>query len=160
MRDEIDDCTRGCRMGVTPIPQLVLPPELTLLDSGKRSAGAANLPGGGQGRGKRAQVDRAGDEEADPEWWSTNPHLVPQWGVPSGKQFKDFFDSKDPKTKSNTKGWPEIRHHKSGAQRPICLRYQTVGKCRGQCYLAHMNPTMIPENARSSITDKLELIYK
>jgi hypothetical protein len=83
-----------------------------------------------------------------------------QWCIPAGKQFKEFFDSKDPKTKLNTKGWPEFRHHKSGAQRPMCRRYQTVGKCHGQCYLAHMDPMTVPDDVKASITDKLALIFK
>jgi hypothetical protein len=99
---------RGFRMGVTP--NLVLPPELTMSPKAGPSGRLVDLQGGSPA--KKPQQDKEKDGQDEPHWLSTNPQMVAKWGLPVGKKFSDFFDSKNPDTKENLEGWPKFKHHR------------------------------------------------
>jgi hypothetical protein len=99
-KDEIKDCMRGFRMGVAP--NLVLPPELTISPNSCTAGRSGDVQGGHPA--KRPHQDKEKDGQDKPPWWSSNPQMVAEWGIPEGKKFGDFFDSKNPDTKENLKG--------------------------------------------------------
>lgn len=153
---QIKDCMRGFRMGVAP--NLILPPELTISPNLGTAGRAGDTQGGRPARKPHQDKEREGQNE--PTWWSSNPQMVAEWGIPEGKRFGDFFDSKNTDTKENLKGWPKFKHHRLDTQRPMCLKYQSTGRCKGKCYMSHTNPSTMEEETRRAITTKYKLVYE
>jgi hypothetical protein len=85
--------------------------------------------------------------------------MVAEWSLPQGKKFGDFFDSKNPHTKENLKGWPKFKHHHLDTQCPTCLKYQATGRCRSKCCMSHANPLTMEEATRREITERYKRIY-
>lgn len=99
-------------------------------------------------------------QSGDPPWWTTNPSPVKEWCLPVGKSYKDFFNPSDAKQKANTAGWPSFPHHSEPKRRALCVRYQSTGKCRPLCRLAHVKPSSIEKPKHDDITSRLTEIYK
>jgi hypothetical protein len=105
---------------------------------------------------------RAGDEKPKPPaaWWTTNPNVVAEWGIPAGKAYADFFDTRSPEKKANTQGWPQLPHHKTrNKKKGLCLKYQIRGECSARCFLSHVDPAKIDRETKKTIGDKLRAIY-
>jgi hypothetical protein len=100
------------------------------------------------------------DNESGKAGTATNANMVPEWSLPKGKQFGDFFNTRDQKLAPNVKGWPTFAHHTSGKTSNLCLKYQTSGKCRSACPLAHFNPKKLEKATQDEITMRLQKIYK
>jgi hypothetical protein len=91
----------------------------------------------------------------------TNRDVVPAWGIPQGKRFSDFFDSKNQHQTQNFKGWPNFPHHKNSKNKAmLCIKYQVTGKCRSGCTFAHIDSKMMDKETHDKISTRLQGIYK
>ncbi len=124
--------------------------------------------GGPSGAGGSKQKGRSTTEGAEkgkfePEdWWSKNPSPVPEWKIPAGKTFTDFFDFNKESLKANTMGWPRIKSHdprKKGKKTYLCLKHQCVGNCSNKCGMTHIDPERLDEQTKKAIDDRLKLMF-
>jgi hypothetical protein len=88
---------------------------------------------------------------------TTNTKAVTDWKIPAGKKFGDFFDVK--RHSENLKGFPMVKHHKSGKTVPVCIKYQVKGSCRVNCTYAHTEPQALDKETFDKITTRLKQIY-
>jgi hypothetical protein len=150
MKDGIDLALGGFRHG--SLPNLALPASLTA--PGARGALDSDEDT------KPAAVDTSGSPPSgNPGWWTTNPSPVKEWCIPVGKQYHHFFNPRDDELKGNTSGWPDFPHHKMKGLRPLCVKYQTTGKCRVGCNMSHVKPSSIGKKPQDEITVRLQAIY-
>jgi hypothetical protein len=81
----------------------------------------------------------------------SNDHTMPDWLLPKGLHYYDFFVSKD----KSTRGWPLLDDPcLPNGPAPMCIRFQTTGKCRLVCRMAHVLPDMITANNQRRIVSK------
>lgn len=86
----------------------------------------------------------------------TNTQPVPEWLLPRGSLYYDFFISKD----KSTRGWPLLDDIRlPNGHGPACIRFQTTGKCRAACRMAHVLPDMIPADIKRRIGERLKEAY-
>jgi hypothetical protein len=134
---------------VSSIPNLYLPSSLT-----------AQAPEDTKSPATKHKANKVEDQEKDPAWWSQNPNPSPNWGIPAGKKYADFYDSRDPALKPNTIDWPKFPHHKTPSKsKPLCIRYQAVGQCNAKCFMAHVDPTQIEPSVKTSFNTRFRAIY-
>jgi hypothetical protein len=93
------------------------------------------------------------------EWWATNPSPESSWQIPAGKTYNDIFNGRDPILKKNLAGWPELKHHSQGRKKPLCIRYQSVGKCAATCTLSHQPPNQMPPSAKLATAKRFAEVY-
>jgi hypothetical protein len=156
MEDEYDDIVREVPRGYRL--NLILPPALS---ESQGSTHEDDQPRAKKDLGKRGAAD--GDSKTQPAWHSTNPNPQEAWGLPTGKKFSDFFDTKDPACKDNLTGWPKFpHHHLKDTVRPMCLHYQTQGKCLkgGKCFMAHVNPNLMDASPKDAVRSKFKELYR
>jgi hypothetical protein len=110
-QDQVNSFFNGIRNGVGPV--VLLPQSLT----SPRGYGAADESGGNGGIKSKTPKTK-GKAEA-------NPEAKPEWGIPTGKKFGDFFSPAKGDLKPNCIGWPTFPHHATKTDRPMCLRFQT-----------------------------------
>jgi hypothetical protein len=144
------------------IPNLYLPSSLrgeereggkTPSSSGVDSQKKTALSGGGGG-------DQTKTPAQVPGWWSKNPNPNPAWALPQGKEYVDFFDTKDPDKLKNSQGWPKLAHHKmTSKKKNLCLKYQSKGSCNTHCFMTHVDPTKLDSDTRKAIGDRFQAIY-
>ena len=121
--------------------------------------GAAVAGGGGgnhhQGGGGDANPNVPGWHVAMPKG-----EYVPEWQVPAGKRFGDFFGSRMPE---NNRVFPRQPHHKTRRPTSICARYQIEGarECRygADCTMCHIRPKDIPKGIKDKITEDIQALY-
>jgi hypothetical protein len=106
------------------IPDLCMPAGLTERPETKEDRG--DIPAGPKAAGKPVAAVKQ-------EWWITNPSLEALGQVPGGKTYDDFFNGRDPTLKKNLGGWPDIKHHSQGRRKPLCIKYQALGRCVATC---------------------------
>lgn len=86
----------------------------------------------------------------------SNDHTMPEWLLPKGSQYYDFFVSKD----KSTRGWPLLDDPRiPNGPAPMCIRFQTTGLCRSACRMAHVSPDMITADNKRRITERLREAY-
>jgi hypothetical protein len=160
--DSITSAMRGFEVGVTPL--LRLPASLSTLPVGNKGVSS----GGSRGGRPTPEVKR--DEKKDkavkpdnkdpaPAWWSKNENPQASWILPEGKSYKDFFDNTTESGKGNLKGWPRIQHHRINSKKSLCIRYQTSGKCRAQCLMAHCDGAKLDVETFDLVTVRFKAIY-
>ena len=165
---------RNIRMGVKPefgVPRNLQGRTATkegILDLKAASAPNKNKVKGAAGGGAVAEgiVGNAaggGDVNgAGPDWHRTMPvgEYVPDWQIPAGKRFGDFFGSH---LTENNKIFPRHPHHKTKRPSSICARYQIelARGCRfgADCSLTHVRPKDIPVAAREKITSEIKALF-
>ena len=119
--------------------------------------GAALVGGGGNHQG-----GGGANQNAPPAWHVSMPkgEYVPEWQVPAGKRFGDFFGSRMPE---NNRVFPRQPHHKTKRPVSICARYQIEGarECRfgADCTLCHIRPKDIPNSIKDKITEDIQALY-
>ena len=85
-----------------------------------------------------------------------NGKVVPEWMLPRGTQYYDFFLSKD----RSTRGWPLLDDPRlTTGPAPMCIRYQTMGKCREACRMAHVSAETMTIDNRNRISERLKEAY-
>ena len=156
MQRGIDSALGGFRHG--SVPNLVLPAVLT----SQGHADSLDDTGGGKPSAIETteKTTETNPTETNPTWWTTNPGVVKEWKLPSGKQYGNFFNPRDEKLRENTNEWPAFQHHKySGRHRPMCVKFQSTGKCKSSCALSHVKPDKINRKTRDEITVRFQAIY-
>lgn len=111
---------------------------------------------GGRGTTKRVPDDLTNA----PSWWSENPEKIPEWMVPSGSQYRDFFT---PENKENFTGWPKFKHHrhpKVPDMKPLCIKYSTTGSCRAACRLSHVKASSMDAAMREQVNSRFSEVYR
>ena len=146
MCNNIDRAVGGFRMG--SYPTLSLP---TCMAVAERPKKPPVLPK----PAPRAAGGKLDDEPSPPNWWSTNISAGPEWVLPAGKQYGDYFRVGT----ENLKDWPQFAQHKMGRPRPMCVKYQVLGKCHAACMNAHIKPTEIDRKDHDAVTACLQKIY-
>ena len=122
-------------------------------------AGAAGA-GPGAGGGGSVGGDAGGASSAD--WQKIMPagEHVPEWQIPTGKRFGDFFGSH---LTENNKIFPRHAHHKTRRPSSICARYQIelARGCRfgADCSLTHVRPKDIPTAVKEKITADIKVLF-
>jgi hypothetical protein len=156
MENEIDDAMRGFTAGAYPnlsLPVIIMSPE-------SHDEGPSDWDKKAPGSKKRKSGE--GEDVADaPEWWTKNPSPVPTWGLPAGKNFFDFFNTRDSALKSNFTDFPKFQHHKKSVLglKPLCAKYQAVGRCRGACPYAHVRPSTMDPTKKAEVSKRFLSIY-
>jgi hypothetical protein len=126
----------------------------------KGAGGSGAVGGGPAGNAASGGADVGG--AAGPEWQRTMPagEYVPEWQIPPGKRFGDFFGSH---LTENNKIFPRHAHHKTKRPSSICARYQIelARGCRfgADCSLTHVRPKDIPVAARDKITSEIKVLF-
>jgi hypothetical protein len=118
------------------VPVVLLPQSLTL----PCRYGAADKPGG-QGGTKPKNPKSKG--KAEP-----NPEAQPEWSVPTGKKFGNFFSPAKSALKPNCIGWPTFPHH----------RFQTTGECTTGCSNTHILPSQMNPKTWDEIRVRIKKI--
>jgi hypothetical protein len=86
----------------------------------------------------------------------SNDRTVPEWLLPKGSQYYDFFISKD----KSTRGWPTLDDPRlPSGQAPMCIRFQSTGKCRAACRMAHVTSDMMPGETKRRIGERFRETY-
>jgi hypothetical protein len=93
------------------------------------------------------------------EWWATNPSPEALWQIPGGKTYNDIFNGRDPALKKNLAGWPDTKHHSQGRRKPLCIRYQALGKCIATCMLSHQPPNQMPQGVKAATAKRFAEVY-
>jgi hypothetical protein len=153
MEEEIDDAMRGFTAGAYPnlsLPVVILSPDTEAADSDGEKKPSS----------KRRSND-ATDLTDSPEWWSKNLHPVSEWCIPAGKNFPQFFNTRDPELKDNLTNFPKFNHHRKsvGGPRPMCAKYQAMGKCRASCPYAHVPPGSMSQAKKDEVRSRFLKIY-
>ena len=87
---------------------------------------------------------------------TTNTNTVPEWLLPKGTQYYDFFLSKD----RSTRGWPLLDDARlTSSPAPMCIRFQATGKCREACRMAHVLANAMTADSRKRIGDRFRDAY-
>ena len=91
-----------------------------------------------------------------------NAEPVAAWKLPAGVEYLDLFGSKMP----GLKGWPvlldtRIPKRMNKAQKaPMCVRFQSLGKCQQSCSLVHITSSAMPDGARETAAARFKAVYK
>ena len=155
MENEIDDAMRGFTAGAYPnlsLPVIIMSPESNEEETSDIDKKALK---------KRKTPDADIKTEDAPGWHTKNPAPVEAWCLPSGKNFSEFFNTRDEALKANFTGFPKFKHHRKSvaSPKPLCAKYQAVGKCRGACPYAHVAPgNMSPAN-KDEVSARFKKIY-
>ncbi len=126
------------------------------------AAGAAVPTPGAAGGGPRGVGNQAGGAAAIPDWHNVMPAggYFPEWQIPTGKRFGDFFGSH---LTENNRIFPRYPHHKTKRPSSICARYQIelARGCRhgADCSLTHVRPKDIPAATKDKITVDIKALY-
>jgi hypothetical protein len=90
-----------------------------------------------------------------------NAGPVDAWLLPTGVAYLDLFGTKMP----GLKGWPVLldtripKRLNKTQKAPMCVRFQSTGKCQQSCSLAHITSTDMPEGARETATARFKAVY-
>ena len=124
---------RDIEFGVTPNLPL-----LPRLQTGDEASPPSTVP--------KAKTDA-------PEWHKSNPGPVAAWALPSGKKWKDFFDTSTARGRKNIATFPRANHHDPKVTNPrnLCVRYQCEGHCRASCPMAHVRPSSMNDSTRKTL---------
>ena len=155
MEADIDQALGGFDSGV--IPNLSLPEVI----ANHAPEGEEAAPKRQQGGGKVPSQGKPQDDLSNaPSWWSENAERVPEWGLPSGKTYRDFFS---PEAKENFVNWPRFKHHchpKVPDPKPMCIKYQSAGSCRAGCRVAHVKPSSMDSAKKVLVSARFKEIFK
>ena len=90
-----------------------------------------------------------------------NEDTVAAWMLPVGVEYPDIFGSKMP----GLKGWPVLldtripKRLNKTQKAPMCVRFQSTGKCQQSCSLAHITSSAMPDGAREIATARFKAVY-
>jgi hypothetical protein len=155
-RKSIEGTMRGFEYGA--VPQLRLPSSLTssVVSGGgpsvKKSLSATAAPPPSRSSAKEPPKDQQ-------DWWTRNTSPETSWLIPKGKAYGDFFDPGVPSLKPNLRTWPKIPHHSTGMMKPLCIKYQSTGRCWSACGLAHILPGHMDPTARDETGKRFVEVY-
>jgi hypothetical protein len=155
MEEEIDGAMRGFTAGAYPnlsLPVIIMSPES---NEEEASDSDKKIPK------KRKSPDAETKAEDAPGWHTKNPSPVQAWCLPSGKNFSEFFNTRDEALKANFTGFPKFKHHRKSVvgPKPLCAKYQAVGKCRGGCPYAHVSPASMSPANKEDVSSRFKNIY-
>ena len=80
----------------------------------------------------------------------TNPTVKPDWGLPTGRRYHEFFIART----ESVRNWPIVENGKR-----MCVRYQATGKCNTSCRLSHKHNTRFSSAQCTEITNRFRRIY-
>jgi hypothetical protein len=129
-------------------PSIMLPASLAKPKTGKPSP-MGDSTSGPADRTKDKEKDKAekAKEKLAPKGPVQNPEVHPAWAMPSGSTYEGLFQAPSP----NLGGWPIIKDPRHKRPKPLCIRYQALGKCQANCYLGHIQRTqMSPTDASAA----------
>ena len=81
-------------------------------------------------------------------------------GAPVRKFPRGFLRPSKLSLRPNTQNWPKFKHHKTGSLQPICLKFQTTGKCKESCTYTHVQASSMERQMCDAITERLQGIYR
>jgi hypothetical protein len=136
---------------VSAIPRLFLPSSL-----------CSEPKGGTEGKERSSRKSKAApaNRNEPPVGKSTNPNIVQAWTLPEGKDYRDYFDSRNPEGKENAAGWPKFAHQKNPERmKGLCLKCQTNGKCVANCCMAHVDLETMDSTKRKTMDDRFKALF-
>ena len=86
-----------------------------------------------------------------------NPSPIKEWLLPEGKSFNDIFNDQE-----RRRGFPRIKHHRSGRKANMCLKFAATGGCpRGvMCNMAHYNTPNLDSEVILKGNARFKEVYK
>ena len=110
---------------------------------------------------KEIMDDSDGDSKpsptsSSPKWYTENPSPISSWQLPKNANFAEVFDFNDEKRRPFSSHWPKLPHHKTKETCYSCPRYQTTGRCRARCKLAHCPSGKLPREAHDEMESKIK----
>ena len=91
----------------------------------------------------------------------SNAKPVAAWMLPAGVEYTALFGTKMP----GLKGWPVLQDTRiskrlNKAQKaPMCVQFQSTGRCQQSCSLAHIASRDMPEGARETAAARFKAVY-
>jgi hypothetical protein len=156
-RDYFEDALRGLEIGC--MPNIPLPDSLSkknIPPSDGTSSSHVNPAGTDQGtpKGEKSPAKAAGIPDV-------NKGTFKEWCLPSGKWHADFFNPSKMSLRQNTQNWPQLPHHASKVLTPMCVKFQTTGKCKVNCFYSHVDAMKdMDRPTRDTITARMQGIFK
>jgi len=84
-----------------------------------------------------------------------NKNVEPTWKLPPGKKYGDYFLPKS----ENLRGWPTFANA-DGVKKHLCIKFQTEGRCRDGCTLAHPDPKSMSKEVHSQVSARFTKVYE
>ncbi len=137
----------GIRNGI--VPSILLPESLT------PSSSVTGMTEESANQGTSSSTKKKSSPKGKAE---LNPEVRPEWRIPPGKRFGNFFSPSRSDLKANIAGWSSLPHHSLKIERPMCLRYQVTAEGVAGCPNAHILPSAMPHRTWDSIHDRLSKI--
>ena len=116
------------------------PPSLIQEGFGKRESGS----------GEAGSTPSKKKRKAGP-----NKNVEPTWKLPPGKKYGDYFLPKS----DNLRGWPTFANA-DGIKKHLCIKFQTEGRCRDGCTLAHPDPKSMSKEIHSEVSARFAKVYE
>ena len=110
----------------------------------------------GQRENRRGPDGNNGD---DPAWFREATERPPAGiAIPTGKTFQELFANANV---ANAQNWPRARHHSTGMDQRLCIRYLTTGQCTrgGSCRLTHTTFSRLSDDLKRTVRERLQGIY-
>jgi hypothetical protein len=111
----------------------------------------------GVNRGPKGRENKESRKpKADAAMPATNPEVQPQWKLPAGAAYQSMFSGPSP----NLGGWPTLTDTpRLKRAKAMCIRYQAVGTCRQNCFLAHTIRSGMAAKDAATIDARFKAIY-
>ena len=134
-------------------PNLPLP---EALEQASRTGGTPPSRGPGRDRNETDGTDGPKKRAPEEPWMRENPSPVKEWLLPDGKTYGDFFGTPDKR-----KGFPRLKHHRSGKKENMCLQYAVLGKCKkgGDCPMGHYKTSVLTDEFKAAADKRFGEVY-
>ncbi len=110
---------------------------------------------------KRKKTDSTGATPSKESVNHPNTEPITAWRLPAGVEYLDLFGTKMP----GLKGWPVLldtripKRLNRTQKAPMCVRFQSMGKCQQSCSLAHITSSSMPDGARETAAARFKAVY-
>jgi hypothetical protein len=154
-RDYFDDALRGLEIGI--MPNIPLPDSLSKKHktiTNDTVSSHVTETSTGNGTPKKSPAKAAGLPDV-------NKGAFKEWCLPAGKSHAEFFNPSKMSLRPNTQNWPQFPHHSSKVLTPMCVKFQTTGKCKVNCFYSHVDAMKdMDRPTRDTITARMQKIFK
>ncbi|KAI2490830.1 hypothetical protein MHU86_23740 [Fragilaria crotonensis] len=140
---------------------VVLPTALASTSTPDKTKRAGNVAANDKAPKKKKPATPGAGAAAKDDVSHPNTDPVATWMLPAGTDYLDLFGTKMP----GLKGWPVLldtrisKRLNKTQKAPMCVRFQSTGKCQQSCSLAHITALDMPEGARATATARFKAVY-
>ena len=140
---------------------VVLPTALASTSTSDKAKRAGNVASNEKATKKKKPATPGAGAVSKDDVIHPNTDPVATWMLPAGTDYLDLFGTKMP----GLKGWPVLldtrisKRLNKTQKAPMCVRFQSTGKCQQSCSLAHITALDMPEGARATATARFKAVY-